>query len=67
MEIFRSPETMVDGMTGDHELVSGMSSTLTQIMSEQDMNLPGNLIDWTVMDKLYRAIYVFSIYKRFLD
>ncbi|KAL7583563.1 hypothetical protein Lser_V15G42702 [Lactuca serriola] len=54
-----SPETMVDGMTGDHELVSGMSSTLTQIMSEQDMNLPGaNSV--TSVKSIKQCIKVFS-------
>ncbi|KAL8252643.1 hypothetical protein R6Q59_036336 [Mikania micrantha] len=32
-----SPDTMVDDSTGDHELVS---STLTEIRSEQDTNMP---------------------------
>ncbi|KAJ9545290.1 LOW QUALITY PROTEIN: hypothetical protein OSB04_024997, partial [Centaurea solstitialis] len=35
-----SPDTLVDGSTGDHELLSGMSSTMTEIRSEQDMNMP---------------------------
>ncbi|GKC68322.1 hypothetical protein Tco_1100920 [Tanacetum coccineum] len=37
-----SPDTTVDGSTiGDHELLSGMSSTVTEIQNEQHMNAPG--------------------------
>ncbi|KAK1437124.1 hypothetical protein QVD17_02909 [Tagetes erecta] len=36
-----SPDTMVDDSRGDHELVSGMSSTVTEILSEQDMSMAG--------------------------
>nr|GEX27474.1 lysine--tRNA ligase, cytoplasmic-like [Tanacetum cinerariifolium] len=38
----RSPDTAIDGSTiGDHNLLSGMSSIVTEIRSEQDMNAPG--------------------------
>ncbi|KAI7749635.1 hypothetical protein M8C21_004803, partial [Ambrosia artemisiifolia] len=36
-----SPDTMVDDSAGEHELLSGMSSTLTEIRSEQGINAAG--------------------------
>ncbi|KAI3819063.1 hypothetical protein L1987_12885 [Smallanthus sonchifolius] len=36
-----SPGTMVDDSTGDHDLVSEMSSMMTEIRSEQDMSMAG--------------------------
>ncbi|KAL4557948.1 hypothetical protein LXL04_036143 [Taraxacum kok-saghyz] len=54
-----SPDTMVNGGTGDHELVSGMSSTMTEIMSEQDMNMPG-ADSVTSVKSIKKCIKVFS-------
>ncbi|KAI3507402.1 hypothetical protein L1887_22387 [Cichorium endivia] len=54
-----SPDKMIDCGTGDHELVSGMSSTVTEILSEQDMNKPGpNSV--TTVKSVTKSIKVFS-------
>ncbi|GKC97786.1 hypothetical protein Tco_1168061 [Tanacetum coccineum] len=55
-----SPDTAADGsIIGDHELLSGMSSTVTEIRSEQDMNAPGqNSV--TSVKSVTKCVKVFS-------
>ncbi|XP_076890429.1 uncharacterized protein LOC143541498 [Bidens hawaiensis] len=56
-----SPDTTVDDNACDHELVSGVSSTVTEILSEQDMNMAGagpNLV--TSVKSITKSIKVFS-------
>ncbi|KAI3677501.1 hypothetical protein L6452_36765 [Arctium lappa] len=54
-----SPDTLVGGSTGDHELLSGMSSTMTEIRSEQDMNMQGPN-SRTSVKSITKCIKVFS-------
>ncbi|MFS8013878.1 hypothetical protein Hanom_Chr15g01338171 [Helianthus anomalus] len=56
-----SPDTTVDDSTGGHELLSGMSSMVTEIRSEQDMNTAGagpNSV--TSVKSVTKCIKVFS-------
>ncbi|PWA36558.1 hypothetical protein CTI12_AA598580 [Artemisia annua] len=56
-----SPDTVADGsIIGDHELISGMSSTVTEIRSEQDMNAPAGPNSVTSMRSVTKCIKVFS-------
>nr|GEU72735.1 hypothetical protein [Tanacetum cinerariifolium] len=56
-----SPDTAADGSTiGDHELLSGMSSTVTEIRSEQDMNAPAGQNSVTSVKSVTKCVKVFS-------
>ncbi|XP_071700476.1 uncharacterized protein [Rutidosis leptorrhynchoides] len=58
-----SPDALVDGSPGDHQLLSGMCSTSTEFHSEQDTNIPGpNLV--TSVKSVTKCIKVFSPVKK---